>query len=53
MPMSRSRRTIRKAVPMNWVPVRAMMEVASIPQTKIGMRKRVIPGARSFRMVTM
>ena len=38
---------------MNWVAVSWMIEVASTAQTKMGMRKRLMPGARIFRVVTM
>jgi len=53
MPNRRWKLTIWNEVPINWVAVRAMMEVASTAQAKIGIRNGVMPGARIRRIVTI
>ena len=45
--------TIWNDRPINCVAVRLMKEVANEVHTKMGMRNRVIPGARILKMVTM
>ncbi len=51
IPRSRSSKTITNAIAIYCVAVSAMIEVANMPHTKIGIRKRLIPGARIVKIV--
>ena len=53
VPTTRSRITISRPKATNWVAVTAISDAPSTDQTKIGIRIRVIPGARSFRIVVV
>jgi len=51
-PMTRSATLMVSATPTVWVEVNWMIDAATAPQTKMGIRKRVMPLARIVATVT-